>query len=101
MLIHMIIGKTQHTSLGNPDATDSDGFLIDIDVQSIAEDNTKSREDRTQDIKEFFYPSFDKIIQGRTKKYRKCKKCLWVSFNIAYCICDAKYTAFVDSMKAL
>ena len=74
MLMSAQIGKKRHVSVGNP-AIDSDGFLEDIEVQLIAEDNTKSREDRTQDLKEFFHPTFDKVVQGKSKKYRKCKKC--------------------------
>ena len=69
------IGKTNSTSLGNPDAVDADGLLMDVDVQPITENNTKSREDRTQDIKEFFHPTFEKTVQGKSKKFRKCKKC--------------------------
>jgi hypothetical protein len=69
-------GLKQHTILDNPDAVDSDGFLQDIDVQSIVEDNIKSCDDPTLDIKEFFHPYFDKTINGKSKKYRKCKKCL-------------------------
>lgn len=79
------LGKKQRATLSNPDATDSDGFLQDIDIQSIAEDTTKSRDDCTQDIKEFFHPTFEKIINGKSKKYHICKKCLYVLLQSTWC----------------
>ncbi|KAH9039773.1 hypothetical protein EDB85DRAFT_1887188 [Lactarius pseudohatsudake] len=54
------------TTLGNPDAVDADGFLEDINVQSIDEDNGLGGADRTQDVKEFFHPTFVKDVTGTT-----------------------------------
>ncbi|KAH9159712.1 hypothetical protein EDB89DRAFT_1915717 [Lactarius sanguifluus] len=68
------------TTLGNPDAVDADGFLEDINVQSIDEDDGLGGADRTQDVKEFFHPTFAKDVTGKggkvkKKLYRKCKIC--------------------------
>jgi hypothetical protein len=41
--------------LGNPTATDADGFLADIDVQDLNEVG-QSREDKWQDLDQFFSP---------------------------------------------
>ena len=62
-------------SLGNPVDVDSDGLLIDIDIQPI-DDIGQSHEDKRRDINEFFHPAISKVIQGVTKKYSICKLCL-------------------------
>ncbi|KAH9969346.1 hypothetical protein BJV74DRAFT_889793 [Russula compacta] len=68
-------------TLGNPDAVDADGFLVDINVQSIDDDGSPGDVDKTQDVKEFFHASFSKEVTGKDGKvkkklYCKCKLCL-------------------------
>lgn len=65
---------------GNPDAVDADGFLVDIEVQSVDEGEGPADADRTQDVKEFFYEPFAKEViakdgKKKSKLYRKCKLC--------------------------
>ena len=40
-------GKTKHVSLGNPVAVDTDGLLMDVDVQPV-NDSPPTREDKQQ-----------------------------------------------------
>ena len=70
-----------NATLGNPDAVNAEGFLVDINVQSVAEDHAPGDVDKTQDVKEFFHPVFAKEVtgkdgKGKKKLYRKCKLCL-------------------------
>ena len=70
-------------TLGNPDTVDADGFLADINVQSIDDDGSPGDVDKTQDVKEFFHDSFSKEVTGKDGKakkklYRKSKLCPWV-----------------------
>ncbi|KAI0249255.1 hypothetical protein BJV78DRAFT_716359 [Lactifluus subvellereus] len=68
-----------NASLSNPGAVDENGSLLDINVQSIDEDDGPRDVDKTQDLKEFFHPVFEKEISNKdgkkTKPYRKCKLC--------------------------
>ena len=70
-------------TLGNPDAVNAKGYLADINVQSIDDNNNPGNTDRTQDVKEFFHPAFSKEIKSKDGKvkmklYHKCKLCSWV-----------------------
>lgn len=72
--LNVVTAKKTHGSLGNPVDVDSDGLLIDVDVQPI--DNIReAREDKRRNINKFFYPAVAKVIQGVTKKYSTCKLC--------------------------
>jgi hypothetical protein len=53
------------------DAIDEDGFLIDVDVQSITDTPKASLKDRSRDVEHFFTPCF---VQNN-KNYRKCSVC--------------------------
>jgi len=64
-----------HEPLENPVDVDSDGLLVDIDIQSI-NDIGQSHKDKQHDINKFFHPAVTKVIQGVTKKYSTCKLCL-------------------------
>lgn len=69
-------GKKKGSALANPVDVDEDGLLIDIDVQSINADDTPiSREDKRQDVDQFFNPAVVKIVSGKAKKYCVCKLC--------------------------
>ena len=50
---------------------DSDGFLADIDVQSIPEVPKTTLKDRSRDVDHFFSPSY----QNKGKNYRNCRIC--------------------------
>ena len=64
-------------TLGNPDAVDADGFLADINIQSIDDNGSPDEVDKTQDVKEFFHAPFSKDVVGKDKKklYHICKLC--------------------------
>jgi len=70
----VLSAKKKNASLGNPQAVDADGLLIDVDVQPLV-DNTFTREEKRQDVDHFFHPVFEKEVKGKTKKYRMCKLC--------------------------
>ena len=42
--------KKKRATLGNPDAKDADGFLLDVDVQFVDPDDVPSREDKRRDV---------------------------------------------------
>jgi len=65
-------GKNKHATLGNPVATDEDGLLMDVDIQSI-EDNPVTHEDKRQDVDHFFHNAVVKDVNRKSKKYRACK----------------------------
>jgi hypothetical protein len=73
-LLNVVTAKKTHGSLGNPVDVDSDGLLIDVDVQPI-DDIGQSREDKRRDINEFFHPAVVKVINGASKKFSTCKLC--------------------------
>lgn len=75
-LCYVTAGSARPT-LGNPVATDADGLLIDVDVQPV-NDKPSMREDKRQDIDEFFHPPVIREANGKSKKYSTCKLCLWV-----------------------
>ena len=70
----VVLGKKKSTTLGNPQATDTDGLLVDVDVQSINE-GPSTREDKRQDVDHFFYAAVVKDVNGKPKKYCVCKLC--------------------------
>ena len=70
----MCLGKKKMATLGNPQAVDADGLLVDMDVQQV-NDNPTMCEDKRQDVNQFFHPSVIKDVNGKSKKYRMCKLC--------------------------
>ena len=78
-VINIHIAKKKRATaatLGNPTATDADGFLEDIDVQAVDEGvKGPSREDRRRDVDNFFHPNTVRIVNGKGKTYRVCKVC--------------------------
>jgi hypothetical protein len=62
-------------ALSNPTAVDVDGFLKDVDVQSV-DNNQPSREDKRRDVDNFFSAPALRETNGKLKKYRTCKLCL-------------------------
>jgi hypothetical protein len=69
----VITGK-KCTTLGNPVAVDADGLLMDVDVQSI-NNNPPTREDKQQDVDQFFCTAVVKDVNGKLKKYCACRVC--------------------------
>ena len=53
------------------------GLLIDVDIQSV-NDNSSSHEDKRQDVDNFFHASVMKEVNGKSKRYCRCKICPWV-----------------------
>lgn len=70
----VVSSKKKCATLGNPQAIDADGLLVDVDVQPV-DDSSLMREERRQDVDHFFHAPFTKIVNGKAKKYRKCKIC--------------------------
>ncbi|KAG6888671.1 hypothetical protein C0992_007878 [Termitomyces sp. T32_za158] len=60
--------KKARISLGNPTAMDDNGYLVDINVQSIVEEQ-ELREDKRRDIDWFFHQPIMKEINGRQKNF--------------------------------
>jgi hypothetical protein len=56
-------------------ATDADGLLLDVDVQRIDENPAPTREDKQQDMDQFFRTAIERDVNGKSKKYRACKLC--------------------------
>jgi len=55
-----------------PEATNPDGFLIDIDVQDITDPVPKvTPKERSRDVDHFFSPAY----QSKSKNYRNCRTC--------------------------
>ena len=71
--------KVTQTTLGNPVAVDSDGLLMDVDVQPI-DDSQPTREEKRQDVDQFFCIAVVKDVNGKSKKYCTCKICPWAFF---------------------
>ena len=81
-ILKLVTAKKTHASLGNPTAVDEDGFLIDIDVQSVHDsesEGVQTRENKRRDIDTFFSLTFLKTVNGHVKKYCTCKLCPYVS----------------------
>jgi len=76
-LIIFGLGKKKKATLGNPQAINADGLLVDVDVQEV--NNTPSmHEDKRQDVDHFFCTAIVKEVSGKLKKYCTCKSCPWV-----------------------
>ncbi|KAH9012954.1 hypothetical protein EDB83DRAFT_2321819 [Lactarius deliciosus] len=58
-------------ALRQSDAVDKDGFLIDVDVQSISDAPKVSLKDQSRDVDHFFTPAFVK----KDKNYCNCSIC--------------------------
>ena len=84
LMLNSIAAKKTCTSLRNPTEKDNEGFLVDIDVQSVDVD-TPTREDKRRDIDQFFLPPVSKIVNGKTKKYCCCKVCPYVPLLLVAC----------------
>jgi hypothetical protein len=84
-VLNIIIAKRTHASLGNPKEVDDEGLLMDVDVQPIDKD-APSREDKRRDVDHFFQSAIEKIINGKAKKYCKCKLCPYVSHTSVMCL---------------
>lgn len=74
MLFGILLGKNKSATLGNPQATDANSLLVDVDIQSV-NDNASSHEDRRQDVDHFFCTAVIKDVNGKSKKYCTCKLC--------------------------
>jgi len=70
----MHLGKKKSATLGNPQAIDVDGLLADMEVQDV-NDNPSTHEDKRQDVDHFFCTTVVKEVNGKSKKYHKCKLC--------------------------
>jgi hypothetical protein len=71
----MCLGKKKGATLGNPQAVNVDGLLADVEVQDV-DDNPSTCEDKCQDVNHFFCTIVVKKVNGKSKKYCKCKLCL-------------------------
>ena len=71
---NFVTGKNKRATLGNPAATDADGLLMDVDVQSV-DNNPSTWEDKRQDVDYFFHATVVKVVNEKSKKYRTCKLC--------------------------
>jgi hypothetical protein len=60
--------KKSRATLGNPQAVDADGLLVNVDVQPI-DNNSPMREDRQKDVDHFFHTAVIKEVKGKLKKY--------------------------------
>ena len=80
-------GKKKNASratLGNPQAVNADGLLMDVNVQPV-NNNLSMHEDKRQDVDHIFSPAFNKTVKGKVKKYQSCKICLCV-LALSYCL---------------
>ena len=66
--------KKKTATLGNPQAIDMDGLLMDVGVQPVS-DISSTCEDKQQDVNNFFYTAVVKEVNGKLKKYHMCKIC--------------------------
>jgi hypothetical protein len=74
-LSDVVSGKKKSTTLGNPQAIDADGLLMNADVQ-LVNDHSSTREDKRQDVDQFFRTACVKEVNGVSKRYCMCKICL-------------------------
>jgi hypothetical protein len=68
-------GEKKRGTLGNPTTVDADGLLVDVDVQAIDDNLPSTREDKRQDVDQFFDTPVSKNVKGKSKKYCTCKIC--------------------------
>ena len=47
---------------------------MDVDVQ-LVDDSPPTREDKRQDVDNFFHTAIVRDVNGKSKKYRDCKLC--------------------------
>lgn len=65
----------------NTEAINEDGFLIDVDVQSIEDTTRKRCTDKTADVTAFFgKPCMVKSKDGKSRNVRDCDLCRYVVF---------------------
>jgi hypothetical protein len=69
------IAEKNRGTLGNPTAVDTDGLLVDVDVQALDVNIPSNREDKRQDVDQFFDTAVIKDVKGKSKKYCTCKIC--------------------------
>jgi len=79
----VVSAKKKHVTPGNPQATDADRLLMDVDVQPV-NDMSSACEDKRQDVDHFFHTAINKVVKGKSKKYRLCKLCLYVHASTFY-----------------
>lgn len=58
--------KKKSATLGNPQVTNADGLLADVDVQ-LVDDNPSTHEDKRQDVDYFFCPAVVKEVNEGQK----------------------------------
>jgi hypothetical protein len=98
-ILNIVVAKKMHASLGNPKEVDDEGFLMDVDVQTIDED-PPSREDKRCDVDHFFKsPVEKKDAKGMVKKYCTCKLCPYVSHSSV--ICSLMRYVLTETKRAL
>jgi hypothetical protein len=71
------LGKKKNVTLENPWAVNTDGLLVDVDVQEV-DDTPSTHEDKQLDVDHFSCTAVVKEVNGKLKKYHTCKSCLWV-----------------------
>ena len=75
MLFGAILGKKKSATLGNPQATNTDSLLVDVDVQPAVNNSLPTCEDKRQDVDHYFHAAIIKDVNGKSKKYHSCKLC--------------------------
>jgi hypothetical protein len=70
-----LVGEKRRGTLSNPTAVDGDGLLVDVVVQSVDDISPITREDKRQDVDQFFHAAVNKDVKGKSKKYCACKLC--------------------------
>ena len=72
----LLAKKPQQSVQSEPEATDENGILLDIDVQSVT-DSGSAREVKTADLDKFFRIAYEcEGANGKVKKHQKCKACV-------------------------
>jgi hypothetical protein len=97
--------KRKTTIITDSEAVSEDGIPTDVDVQTVADSGT-TREGKTADIDEFFSATFDHTgTNGKVKKHRKCKICLYVcTLNVIFSHslgCNRKHCVLVNESTTL
>ena len=62
----VLSGKKKSTTLGNPQAINVDGLLMDVDVQPVNDDSS-THEDKWQDVDNFFCMTVVKEVNGKSR----------------------------------
>ena len=72
----LLAKKPQQSVQSEPEATDENGILLDIDIQSVT-DSGSAREVKTADLDKSFGIAYEcEGANGKVKKHRKCKVCV-------------------------